>query len=135
MSEPEERLKLLPDRWYVWQMFPGYASLPYVSPIQVLGATPKKTGRKELALSFYNAFYAAGVRDFTLDLRILVHQPQFLMALLAPFSSPDREQRACVIHPLSQDWIERLVPDLAARWRMRPPEDLSQELDQFLRDD
>jgi hypothetical protein len=41
-------------------MFPGYASVPYISPIRVLEVTPKKTGRNELALSLYNAFYAAG---------------------------------------------------------------------------
>jgi hypothetical protein len=135
MSEAAERMRLTPGHWYVWQMFPGYAASPYVSPIRVFAVEPKKTGRKELALSFYNAFYASGVRDFTLDLRVLVHQPQFLMAVVAPFAPPDRDQRACVIHSLTGDWIERLVPELAARWRIRPPQDVSQELDEFLIDD
>jgi hypothetical protein len=135
MSEAVGRLKLMPGHWYVWQMFPGYETVPYVSPIRVFGVEPKKTGRKELALSFYNAFYATGVRDFNVDLRVLVHQEQYLMALVAPFTSTDLDQRACVIHHLSGEWTERLVPDLAARWRIRPPADPIEELDQFLMDD
>jgi hypothetical protein len=135
MSEAAGRLKLIPGHWYVWQMFPGYTTVPYVSPIRVFEVKPKKTGRKELALSFYNAFYAPGVRDFTLDLRVLVHQAQYLMALVAPFTSTGSDQRTCVTHELSDEWAERLVPDLAARWRIRPPADPSQELDQFLMHD
>jgi hypothetical protein len=39
------------------------------------------------------------------------------------------------MHDLTDEWAERFVPDLAARWRIRPPADLSQELDQFLMHD
>lgn len=127
-----EKLTLSPGSWYVWQMYPGYSTVPYVSPIRILDVTPRKTGRKELEISFYNAFYASGVRNFTAVLRLLAHQPLFLMALIAPFDPPQDGQRACVIHGLSDEWVERLLPELADRWRVRAPENPDEELSTYI---
>jgi len=127
-----KKLMLSPGSWYVWQMYPGYSTVPYVSPIRILDVRPLKTGRKELEISFYNAFYAPGVRDFTTALRMLAHQAQFLMALIAPFESTEDEQRACVIHDLSDEWIGQLLPELSDRWRTRPPANADEELSSYL---
>ncbi len=129
-----EKLTLSPGSWYVWQMYPGYSTVPYVSPIRILDVTPRKTGRKELEVSFYNAFYAPGLRDFKAVIRLLAHQPLFLMALVAPFDSTEGEKRACVIHGLSDEWLERLLPELADRWRLRAPENADEELSIYLED-
>jgi hypothetical protein len=57
-------------------MIPGYfgqRNVPYSSPIFVERIVPKKTGKGILTLDFANVFYAEGVQNFSLDLKILKH--------------------------------------------------------------
>ena len=43
------------DRWYAWQMLPGYGSLGhYYSSIRISRVEPKKRGDGTLQLEFYN---------------------------------------------------------------------------------
>lgn len=77
------KLQLTPRHWYSWQMLPGYFGeprVPYFSPIWVKEITPRKAGKGILALGFINSFYAEGVQDFTLDLRILKHEASYLVS-------------------------------------------------------
>ncbi len=79
------RLTLKADGWYGWQMIHGYAgarNVPYFSPIRITRVTPQKTGKGILKLSFFNALYAEGVQLFELDIRILRHQQDYLIASL-----------------------------------------------------
>lgn len=115
------RLQLAPDGWYGWQMLPGYGggrNVPYFSPIRVTRVTPKKTGKKILTVSFLNVLYAEGVQDFTLDLRILKHEPDYLIADLLDDGS-GQEGRAAVISHIEFEWIRRFCPDL---WTANPLE-------------
>jgi hypothetical protein len=119
-----QRLQLVPDGWYGWQMVPGYGgvrNVPYFSPIRVTQVTPKKTGKKILTLSFINVLYAEGVQDFTLDMRILKHEPDYLIAELL-YDAPGQEGRAAVVSHIEFEWIRRMCPGL---WSERPPETLS----------
>lgn len=86
-----ERLHLVPQRWYGWQMLPGYdgaRNVPYFSPIRMIGVSPRKTGRGIVGLSFWNQFYAEGVQDFHLEVRILKHESHYLIADLLTDESP-----------------------------------------------
>jgi hypothetical protein len=113
------KLNLVPDRWYAWQMIPGYVgerSIPYCSPIFVQRVVPKKTGKSILGIDFVNVLYAAGVQDFSLDIRILKHCADYLVAeLLYDGDAPDR---VAVISHIEFGWIERFCPQL---WFHRPP--------------
>jgi hypothetical protein len=65
MTELFNKLKLVPQSWYAWQMVPGYVgqrNVPYCSPIFVEQVVPKKTGKGILTLDFVNVFYAEGGR-------------------------------------------------------------------------
>ena len=54
-------------------MLPGYGSLGhYYSSVRISRVEPMKRGDGTLRLEFYNAAYAAGVRDFDLELRVLL---------------------------------------------------------------
>jgi hypothetical protein len=119
MDKLTNKLKLLPQCWYGWQMIPGYVgerNVPYCSPIFVERVVPKKTGKGILALDFINVFYAEGVQDFSLDLKIIKHSADYLIAdLLYGSDGPDR---AAVISHIEFAWIEHFCPGL---WYNRPP--------------
>ena len=123
--QEQKRLKLEPDTWYGWQMIPGYIgerNVPYFSPILVHQVVPQKTGKSILRLDFSNVFYAEGVKDFSLDLRILKHSADYLVAdLLYGDDGPDR---VAVISHIEFAWIERFCPSL---WFHRPPSSFSPE--------
>lgn len=114
-------LQLMPDRWYGWQMIPGYSSEqydPYFSPILVRRVTPKKTGQRILSLSFINAFYVEGMEVFNLDMRILKHEKHYLIADLLYGADIGYDDRVAVISAMEFGWIRRCCPEL---WQSRPP--------------
>ena len=119
MDKLSNKLKLAPGSWYAWQMIPGYAgrrNVPYCSPIFVERVVPKKTGKGILALDFVNVFYADGVQRFSLDIKILKHSTDYLIAdLLYGLEGPDR---VAIISYIEFSWIERFCPEL---WYHRPP--------------
>jgi hypothetical protein len=98
-------MTLTPNRWYAWEMLPGYAGIGrYYSPIQVHRVEPLRTGRNELRLAFYNAGYAEGVRGFEKTLRILHRAPEYILAriLYDPQHDPNR---CAIITPLTRGWL------------------------------
>ena len=119
MTEQTNKLKLVPQSWYAWQMIPGYIgqrNVPYCSPIFVKGVAPKKTGKGILNLDFVNVFYAEGVQNFSVDLKVLKHSKDYMVAeLLYGLEVPDR---AAIISHIEFAWIERFCPEL---WYHRPP--------------
>lgn len=136
MTSSESPLRLVPGTWYAWQMYPGYSVVPYASPILINSVTPLKSGRKELDIAFYNAFYAEGVRDFSARLRGLAHHPQYLMAAIVEKTGDGYDgPRSCVITDMTPHWLELLVPNLYRRWRQDPPSDVNSELSNFLIND
>lgn len=76
MSSKANRFTIESNRWYGWQMMPGYGS-PYYSPIDVYNIEPRRNGRSELTLRFFNAFYAEGVQDFEKTLHVLLRGKTF----------------------------------------------------------
>lgn len=113
-------LHLEAGRWYAWQMLPGYLaerSVPYFSPILMTEVTARKTGRGIIGLQFFNALYAYGVQDFSVELRILKHEPNYLIAEI--LEGPGEAHRAAVISHIEFEWMRHCCPDL---WRSRPPD-------------
>ena len=112
-------LKLVPGRWYGWQMIPGYVgerNVPYFSPIFVRRVLPMKTGKGFLRLGFINVFYAEGVQDFSCDLRILKHAENYIIAELT--NGEGGPDRSAVISHIEFGWIEHFCPHL---WYQHPP--------------
>lgn len=119
MDKLTNKLKIAPGSWYGWQMIPGYIgqrNVPYCSPIYVNRIVPKKTGKGILTLDFANVCYAEGVQGFSLDLKLLKHSSDYLIADL--LYGPEGPDRAAVISHIEFAWIERFCPDL---WYHRPP--------------
>jgi len=113
-------LQLHPDHWYGWQMLPGYQgtrNVPYFSPIFVTGVTPAKSGRSILNLQFFNAFYAEGVQGFALDLRILKHEADYLVAELL-YEPDGPNHRTAIVSHIEFEWIRRFCPEF---WDSHPP--------------
>lgn len=108
MEPAPSRLQLLPGKWYGWQMLPGYLDTPYFSPIRIETVVPKKTGRKILAVQFFDALYAQGVQDVALDLRILKHEARYLVAELmyGDFN------RAGIVYDIDFEWVRRFCPEI-----------------------
>lgn len=113
-------LRLLPGQWYGWQMLPGYDPpdiVPYFSPIQIIGVTPMKTGNRVLQLKSWNAGYAAGVQIFSVDLRIVKHTDDYLVAGFVTHG-PESSDRAAVINTIGFRWLKRLFPE----WEVPDPQ-------------
>jgi hypothetical protein len=99
--------KITPDRWYGWQMMPGYVDF-YYSPIFVWAATPRTTGRSALTVTFLNAFYAQGVQEFEKTLHVLYRGANFLLADID-------SDRAVVVNELTMGWLQHHCASLFTR--------------------
>ena len=101
------------NRWYGWQMIPGYVGercIPYCCPIYVQSVEPLKSGKGILKLSFWNTGYAQGAQDFCLDLKVINRSADYLIAqVLDGAEEPDR---CAVVSHIEFGWIEKLCPCL-----------------------
>ena len=100
-------LELAPGGWYGWEMQPGYFG-PYFSPIRVRRVTPLKTGNGIIQLDFRNCFYAEGVQEFSIEIRVLMRERDFLIGVLNP--RLDGPKRACLISTMSYAWLRSCAP-------------------------
>lgn len=94
-------LTLTRGHWYGWQMLPGYCGKPYYSPIRIQGVTTLKTGRGEINIEFFNAFYAEGAQSFNLKLKILRRTTDYIVSDLIEYS----EERMAIITNLTPRFI------------------------------
>ena len=105
-------MQLKAPNWYAWQMLPGYDGsdgVPWFSPIHVRDVTPLKTGQGLLEVSFLHVFYAEGVQDFTVRLKVL-HRAERFMAGRIEGSGDGR--RLAVISEIEFGWLEKFCPAL-----------------------
>ncbi|MGI9294335.1 MAG: hypothetical protein ACR2PS_10165 [Pseudomonadales bacterium] len=115
-----EQFKIHSNGWFAWQMIPGYMgerSVPYCSPIYVTKLKPLKTGKSFMRVDFINVFYAEGVQDFSLDMRILKRAKDYLIGEL-DYGHEKEPERAAIISHIEFGWVERFCPEL---WCHRPP--------------
>ncbi len=116
----DSKFTLQPERWYAWQMLPGYAgerNVPYFSPILLREVVPRKTGRGILKLRFRNALYADGVQEFAQEMRVLKHAADFLVAeILVDRDIPS--DRVGIVSHIEFEWLRRFCPGL---WEAHPP--------------
>jgi hypothetical protein len=113
---PDIPFELKANRWYAWEMLPGYSTTGremnrYYSPIYVHKVRRLKTGKGLLRLEFFNACYAVGVKGFDLTLRVLARRYHFMMA-----SIDGNDERCVVLAEISFDWVEKFCPHLL-EWR------------------
>lgn len=111
---------LAPNTWAAWQMIPGYFGercLPYCSPIWVQSVQPLKEGSSRLRLGFQNMFYAQGVQDFLLDLRVVKRAESYILAEL-DYGPEVANDRVAVVSHIEFEWLKTFCPQL---WWHRPP--------------
>lgn len=126
------RLRLTVGRWYGWQMLPGYGEgyQPYFSPIYITAVRPHKAGTHRLGISFFNAHYTRGVRDFDVVARVVARRRNYRVVAL---DYPEDDPRIAVISQLSAGWLQHHAPGLIEE---HPPTDMtplvSSEMDYYL---
>ena len=124
MSPESELFTLEEERWYAWQMLPGYGSLGhYYSSVRISRVEPMKRGDGTLRLEFYNAAYAAGVRDFELELRVLLRAQDYMIAAIEEGHSRE-DTRSIIISPIEVRWLDRHFPDFLRR---HPPTEFERQ--------
>ena len=99
------------DRWYAWEMLPGYTDNRYYSPIRVEKIQPLQTGRGIFELHFWNACYAEGVRDFSMRLMVL-HRGQKYMIVKPLYGNDSENDRCVIISPISISWLHCHIPEV-----------------------
>lgn len=96
------------SRWFGMTMYPGYGGAPYHSPIHLEGF--QLHDDDTFCLDFFNLAYAAGVKNFSLDLEVVrgTESYQFCIA-------NEKPDRAYVFVPLTLKWFETYYPTYANR--------------------
>lgn len=84
----------------------------------------KKTGKGILRLDFVNVFYAEGVQEFSLDLKVIKRSEHYMIADL--MYGPKGADRTAIISVIEYEWIKRFCPEL---WYFRPPSSLGPPYD------
>jgi hypothetical protein len=124
MNDLHPLFNLQPDRWFAWQMIPGYLGercVPWASPIYMTKVTPLKQGQGILNLSFDCPLYAEGVTHFERLIQVLIRAENYLVGLIVD-DSPAHAKRCVVISHIEFEWIRRFCPDF---YYQRPPTDFS----------
>ena len=126
-----QTLQLSERKWYAWQMVPGYGwgFNPYFSPIKMHKIKPLKTGDNILQLSFFNAFYAEGVQNFTIDLKIAGKGKYYIAGHIIYHN--DDLRRMGVIGEISFEWIEKTARHLINQHPPKNDETIQQYLDRL----
>lgn len=105
---------LKPNRWYGWQMIPGYVGercVPFCCPCHVRSVTPQKSGKGLLTLEVWITGYAEGVNMGEVELKVIHRGDTYLIAqILYP---PKAEINRCVvISEIEFEWVRRFCPEL-----------------------
>jgi hypothetical protein len=79
--------------------------------------TPRKTGQRRGIIRFFNAGYAQGVQDFSVQLRVLMRATNYIVAEIIEDSADS--PRTAIISHIEFEWIRLLCPEL---WNGRSPE-------------
>ena len=132
MPSKTELFTLEEKRWYAWQMLPGYGSLGhYYSSVRISQVEPKKRGDDTLRLEFYNAAYAAGVRNFETELRVLLRAQDYMIAAIEE-GEAHADTRSAIISPINVQWLDRHFPDYLDRHPPTESERQSRDANDFL---
>lgn len=104
-SKVTEQLTITPNRWYAWQMMPGYLGVyePYYSPIYIRSFKPLKSGRGTFKLEFLNVGYASGAQEFKVRLRTIKRCYEYLVAEYDEQGS----DRTVIISEISSNWVRQ----------------------------
>lgn len=108
--------------WYGWQMLPGYFQDPYYSPIKIFDVIPLKTGRGDLRIRFYNAFYVDGMTAFENTLRVIRRHEQFLVCDLPEYGQ--EEPRMAIITNITATFMRTHARGLLENHRHLKVEDM-----------
>jgi hypothetical protein len=103
---------IVENKWFGWQMMPGYVGtgfLPYCSPIFVSEVKALKTGKGIIQLKFLNAFYAVGVQDFSITMKVMKRDTNYLVGDLMD-SINKSSDRCAVISQIEFEWIKEFCP-------------------------
>lgn len=118
------QFKITKDHWFAWQMIPGYVgerSVPYCSPIYLTGMKALKTGKGLINIDFINVFYAEGVQNFSLKMKVLKRAKDYLVGEII-YDDKENSGRCAVISHIEFEWIKRFCPQL---WYYRHPSSCS----------
>lgn len=119
-----ELFEIKKERWFAWQMIPGYIgerSVPYCSPIYLRSIKPLKSGKGIISINFLNVFYAEGVQSFSLKLKVIKRAKNYLIGEIIDNEDED-PSRCAVISHIEFEWVKRFCPEL---WYNRPPSSCS----------
>ena len=119
-----KQFEMTKEKWFAWQMIPGYTgerSVPYCSPIYLKSIKLLKTGKGIIQVDFINAFYAEGVQDFSLRLKVLKRAENYLVGDII-YSGEKDSGRCAVVSHIEFEWVKRFCPEL---WYYRPPSSCS----------
>ncbi len=69
------------------------------SPVKILSISPLKTGRGQLVVEYYHAFYPEGVREKSTQLTVLTRGADSLVGI-------EDGSRIYIFQPLTRMWLE-----------------------------
>lgn len=126
----DDRFTIEPNRWYGWQMLPGYVTSPYeygpyASPALIDDVKPQGTGKSFLWIRLGYVIYPMGGGPTGGNLRVLKRSASWLFADL--MDSPD--ERSVLISQISFGWMEQFRPNV---FHHHPPNAAQQNITDYL---
>ncbi|MGE3647853.1 MAG: hypothetical protein AB7G10_05925 [Reyranellaceae bacterium] len=117
-----DRLVISAGQWLGWQELPprpGPAAVWDCTPILITAVTPLKSGKGILRLGFVAAIHPIGPTRRTIDLRVTIHRPDYLVGT---FTDEAGTIRTGILVPIDIGWIENRC---GAFWSRFPADDLA----------
>ena len=107
----DDRFTIEANRWYGWQMLPGYVAepglyRPYASPALIKEVKPKGSGKKILWIQLGYVIYPTGGGPVGGDLRVLKRSVSWLFADMMDYKS----DRSVLISQISFEWMAQFRP-------------------------
>lgn len=124
MNASPSLFTLTANRWFGWQLIPGYLGercVPWASPIYVTKVTRLKQGNGILNVTFECPLYAEGVNFGERSIQILVRAENYLVGQIVE-ESPIHAKRCAVISHIEFAWIRQFCPE---HYYHRPPTDFT----------
>jgi hypothetical protein len=100
------QFKLEKNRWYSFQMFPGYGDgfCPYYSPILLKGYEKDDPASNVYIVEFINICYVQGVRDFSVKIMVKKQTENYLFGeIVHEYSKPG--DRSIVLGDINYEWL------------------------------
>lgn len=127
----EKLIALKDNRWYAWQMFPGYCHTPYFSPVFLTRVQSNPNDPELLQIELFDVFDSEGALKSSLYFKILKRAAEFLVGEIIIPNNPQLD-RIGILSIISFGWLYLFVPDQMEKHPPRVVNQVEEDIQEYL---